>query len=45
MVFIEIPIEHVQFARECIITGNPFCDGVLRQIECKDDKEGLCQLL
>ena len=49
---VEIPKEHVQFARECIdelgnsiITDNPFCDGVSPQIECKDDKDKLCQLL
>ena len=43
---VEIPKEHVQFARECvdelhisIVTDNPFCDRVSPQIECKDDKK------
>ena len=49
---IEIPREHVPSASECIdelttsiVTYNPLCDGVLQRIECKDDKEKLCQLL
>ena len=35
----EIPKEHEQ------ITDNPFGGGVSRQIECKDDKKRLCNLL
>ena len=48
----EKPKEHVEFSRECIdalgnsiVTDIPFCDGALSQIECKDDKDKLCQLL